>query len=233
MFGRDDLQSVCPYEIVDRWGTMNRAGLVAAVYNRVGVASTDGQLTPTVLGQLINDANHAIEVMEDWPWLAKSATFMTVTGVGDYPMPADWLRTDEVLVNWTDGSTPTLEHLSPREINDRFPFNNTAQPEAWSVQGDRMLLRSVPEGAYQMTHWYYRTEPDLFQDTDTPVMPASFHTAIVELATTLAARRVQQEGRAVSAQTAFDNLWLPRLQGHRRRFSGPIKVRVRPGYMGP
>lgn len=212
---------------------MNRAGLVNAVYNRIGVASSDGQLTPTVLGQFVNDANHAIEVMEDWPWLMTSATFTTTANTATYPTPANWLRTDEILFNWNDGSTPALEHLSPREINDRYPASSINQPVAWSIQGDQIMLRPIPDGVYTITHWYYRTEPDLFQDSDTPVMPQSFHAAIVELAATFTLRRVQQEGRAVSAQAAFDNVWLPRLQNHRRRFSGPIKVRVRPGYMGP
>lgn len=215
---------------------MNRSAMVSSVYNRTGVLATDGIITPTIVGQFVNDANHAIEVMEDWPWLLTSGTFSTIAGVQSYPITAlfpTWLRTSEVLVAQTDGTNWALNHLGGRELDDRYPNSVLQIPQAWTIRGDAFQFGPTPDAAYQVTHWYYRQEPDLNQDTDTPIMPASFHAAIVELACALTLRRVQQEGRATAAESEFTTTWLPRLQAHRRRFTGPIRVRVRSGYMGP
>jgi hypothetical protein len=210
---------------------MNLTQMQAAVYARLGVDTTDGMLTPALVNGFINDANHQIELMHDWPWLQDVETITTVAGTDSYsPGAANadtfaWHRTIEL----RDGLDATvLERFSITELDDRWQPNEQGKPREFAIYGDKIILRPVPDSVYSVIHRYLRQEADLVSGSDTPSMPAATHAAIVELATYLALRRDRNDPRAQGAQAAFAS-WMSQLQIDKRRYTTPGKVRTRPG----
>lgn len=204
---------------------MNRAQLREAVYDRLGVTSADGQFTSQVVDRLLNDALHLIEVEHDWPWLQATASISAVAGTGSYAVPSDWLRTRYLRID-------TYQPFVLREIGDleeRWPDSTTrGRPDDFAIEGDAVLIRPIPDASYTITHRYVKREPDLTDDTQSPLMPASFHAAIAERAAYLGLRRSREEGRAQVCLQAYQE-WQGRMVDDRRRTQGPLRVKIRPG----
>jgi hypothetical protein len=216
---------------------VNLTQLQAAVYARLGVDNTDGLLTPALINGFINDANHQVELMHDWPWLQATETITTVAGTDSYApgsfnatldqngLPILWHRTDEL----RDGvDAAVLERQSVTELDDRWLPTMAGKPREWAVYGDKLIFRPVPDAVYTIVHRYVRQEGDLTAGSDTPSMPASTHAAIADLATFIALRRDRNDPRAQSAEAAFQT-WMAGLQIDKRRYKTPGRVRVRPG----
>lgn len=203
---------------------MNLSALRTSVLNRVGGVSGDVMYASSVLTELINEAVHAIEVEYDWPWLEAVTTHTTTAGTQTLTVPTDWLRTRSL---WIANYDP-MQTLGFADLRTQFDVSNQAQPECFAIAADTIYLGPVPDAAYTVNHLYVKREPDLSSDTDSPLMPASFHAAIVEHATYLALRRTREEARAAVALDAYQG-WLRRMVDNRRRSTAPMRVRVRPG----
>jgi hypothetical protein len=204
---------------------MNRAQLREATYDKLGVDSTDPRLGTARIDRLINEALHWIETDKDWPWLMTSTTFSTAAGTGAYTAPTDWLRTRSLRI----ADYSPLEVRSSEELDYDYPLSTEqGVPTAFGFEGDQLLLRPLPSGVYTVTHRYVRMEPDLNNDDQSPLMPASFHPAIAEVAAYLSLRRTREEERAAVAFAAYKD-WHERMVDNRRRTQGTPSVRIRPG----
>lgn len=68
---------------------MNGSQMVAAVYNRTGMPSSDAQLTQTVVLSFLNEAVESYQSQRSrWPWLEDSVPVSLVAGVSTYALPA-------------------------------------------------------------------------------------------------------------------------------------------------
>lgn len=203
---------------------MNREDLRHAVYDRCGVDTDDGLLTADVVNRFVNSALHLIAADEDWPWLRTSTT-ITTDGSADYAMPDGWLKIRGVRI---DGDLP-MTYYDKLELDQRWPLASTVgRPSEWCDEGDRLLLRPIPSGAFDVVVDYLRQEPELGSDSDTPLMPYTFHDAIVERAAVLAFRRTGEDGRAQAAMVEYAE-WRKVAMKNGSRFRGPGKIRIRPG----
>lgn len=203
---------------------MNLSQLRTGTLNRMGATSDDVYFTSSVLTELINESVHTIETEYDWPWLEAFTTHSTTAGTQTITVPTDWLRTR---VLWIANYDP-LQPLGFADLRIQYDASSQDQPSAYAIAGDTIYLGPTPGATYTLNHLYIKREPDLASDTDSPLLPASFHAAIVEHATYLGLRRVQQEERAALALDAYQG-WLRRMVDNRRRSSQSVRVRVRPG----
>lgn len=204
---------------------MTLTELIAEVRVRAGYPDTDPQASDADLTKLILEALNAISTERDWPWLETSATLTTADGTAAYSPPAGWVRTRSLQI---PGSAPLDGAASRHELDSLYPSTSTGQPQSWVVSGDQIRLYPIPDGVYSITHVYYRQETQLSAGSDTPLMPAWAHAAIVHWATSLYHSRTRnQELADESMKRARD--WLTRLADNARRSNGPYRVRVRPG----
>lgn len=202
---------------------MNLAQLSDSVRVRLGTPAGDTFFTDPVLADLVNEALLAISTETDWPWLQTSSTIPTVNGTAAYTLAAGVRNTRALTI---DGYDP-LEWRTLAEIRS-IPTTVTGQPTMYTVTQEQILVRPVPAGVYTLVHDYSTVEPVLSGPTSTPVMPSEFHYAIVALACHLAHLRGGDVNRAGAAMADYQG-WLKRMVSQRRRSSGPIRVRVRPG----
>lgn len=210
--------------------------MIQAVYNRLSVDSSDGLLTPAAITDFIVQANHEISGQHDWPWMQTQETIQTVAGQDSYVPGAmqvapynAWYRTIEI----RDDMADVTERYSITELDDRWNPNLQGKPVEWAIYADQIILRPVPSGVWNYIHRYIYMEPDLVTSTDTPVMPAMHHFAIVELATYIACRRDRNDARASAALAAYEMWKTEQLKRALRRYDLPGRIRVRPGgWMG-
>jgi hypothetical protein len=208
---------------------MNLGQMRQGVYDRAGVPTTDATLTTQAVDGYLNSSMHQIESVQDWPWLLRRDTITTVAGTtvdtNDlYSPPADWLRTRQLRI----ANYGPLTRYEVHELEDVWPDTAQGIPQAWCADADFIRVRPFPDAVYTIRHLYVRIEPDLSSDTQSPLMPAKFHSAIVEGATWLALRSDREDVRGAAAKAEFDR-WLNVMRDDARRGSSPGRVRVRPG----
>ena len=82
-------------------------------------------------------------------------TANTIAGTEYYTLPDDYIAMRNIKLN-TDPKTP-LEFLTP-EIMDRLNAGSqTGCPKAYSIKGNNIQLRPIPDGIYEIEVAYYKT----------------------------------------------------------------------------
>jgi hypothetical protein len=200
-----------------------------------GMSASDTLNTPTILTDVVNHANLFIGAEHDWPWQeVHNTTFSTVVGQQDY-LPAvfapagDWLRTKEVR-SVAPGSIASdgFERFDITELDDRWPTTVQARPQEYAIWGGNLRLAPIPDAVYTIRHEYIKMEPYLVNDTDVPLMPVQFHSAIAHLAAVYLLKRSRAEERAERQFEDYQQ-WRLLMLNDRKRATSPNRVRVRPG----
>lgn len=187
---------------------MQLSTLRSALRTRLGVPTSDALFTDSVCTELINAALHAIETKHDWAWLEDVETIATVNGDDTYASAdSAWMRT----VSLTISGRQPLER-KPIVALDAL-LGTTGDPRFYGIFGEEIIVRPVPTSALNMTHRYIKAETDLAGDADEPLMPASYHHALVSLAAHYGFRRSNQladAGAALAEYQAWEERMLAR-----------------------
>lgn len=197
---------------------MNLGQLRLAVDHRTGIG-----LDPVALNHFVAEAQAAISVEYDWPWLERTATLVTAVGTDTYAVPSDWLRTLSLRLADTE---PMYRAASLADLESDEPSATaTGEPDTFAVFGAQLVLRPVPQAVLTVTHRYVRVEPELVVDTDVPLMPAPFHHAIAEMAAALVCRR-RGDGREANFMASYGG-WKARMIAEHARQRPKARVRTR------
>lgn len=203
---------------------MNLAEFRDAVRLRSGVPSSDSFNDDQVLTGIVNEALMVLSAdVDDAAWLLASDTFVTTAGTQSYTPPADWGRTKYLTID----SQPEIEFVTLGDVR-AWPAATRGVPRYYTTTGSEILVAPVPDATYTVRHDYYVEETPLTDDTDTPLVPSTFHHAIVAYATHLALLRSNEQQRA-SGELANYQGWLRRIQDQKRRSVKATRIRVRPG----
>lgn len=201
-----------------------------AVYLRTGYVSSDGQLTPQRLNQLLVSALRFLSLEHDWDWLQYSETLTTTAGT-PYVTPLagagstiTWTRTTNV----TGPTNYDIEQVPWQDYRTRPSTSRGSAPAVFAVRLSLIYLWPVPDSAFSLTHDFIRGEAALTSDQDSPLLPDQFCDAWVEKATELAYRRVNDTQKAEEAAQKYRD-WMRVLTDNRRRWTGPRRITIRPG----
>lgn len=201
----------------------NRQELRNRVYTRTGFDTADGMVTPTVVNDALNEALHFIETVAEWWWLMASETLTTVASTATVTPSSSSQRTKSLA--FADG-TGALARVSTAEI-DQYPAES-AKPRVFAEQGLGLVLWPTPDAVYSLTHRFITTEADLAQDDAEPLLPAGFHSALIDYASYLLLRRVRDDERATRAFEGYQ-AWELRMVDNKRRGAGTRVPRIRDG----
>ena len=203
--------------------------MTASVRTRMGSPTTDGFFTDAMILDMLNEALMAIATEGDWPWLQATTTFTTVAGTATYDptVATNWMKTRALTIDGYD----SMQLLNFKEIREKVT-SAQGTPEFYAVFNELINLRPVPNAVFTVIHDYYKYEPLLVNPGDQPILPAQFRMAIVEYAVYLAHMRQSDTSRysnsAAAALSSYKD-WLMRMADHRRRTTGGVRIRVRPG----
>lgn len=224
---------------------MNFAVLQGRVAERCGLSSTDASIGSASTGALANLINAALRTIETdypqgWDWLRTHGFVNTISGTETYNfatistallMP-DISKIVSVSIKSPQGQGHIpLERVSRLEAQQLYPSATSGSPAVVWVEGRVLGLRPSPDGVYQLLTTAIRTEADLVDGSSIPVMPSSYHDAIVEKAAELHYRRVHDLPNAAAASGAYKD-WRIRMLSHQRPYVGPGAVRARSGSWG-
>jgi hypothetical protein len=196
---------------------VNLGQLRVAVDQRTGIG-----LDPVAVNHFVAEALDAISAERDWPWLEQARVFTTAAGQDSYPVPSDWARTVSLRVG---GREPLYRAASVDDLDYDDPELSAGEPDAFAVFGGQLVLRPVPDRIEVVTHRYQRRERELALDTDEPLLPATFHHAIAELAAALVCRR-RGDAREASFAASY-GAWRSRMIAEAARQRPKARVRTR------
>jgi len=148
-----------------------------------------GYFTPTVVDPWINNA--LIEVQKQLLdcgelWYLKCATTYLVQDVNSYSLPSDFLKANrfELRLQGTTAPNEIWSTLFFMTLNELANLNyQTAQPQAYTIGKDCLILAQIPDNNYQVKlHYSYKVAP-LVNDLNVPDVPLQYHEYIAVVAT--------------------------------------------------
>lgn len=142
--------------------------------------------------RFINDAMHAIDDLEPWPYLTASTTNAAPFAIADL---------DRIEAVIDVANLKPLVRASRGEIANTYAALTTPGPPALYYVTDVGTINVYPTAAStSLTVTYWKFGPDLVADADAPLMPDRFRYAIVEYAVATALRDDESQDALVAQQ---------------------------------
>lgn len=181
------------------------SGTVAGVPNFITVVGASGRVAQVVgwTRQAYIDLQNE---REDWRWMrqtfshaltidqiAYTATDLGITDFGGWTpdVPGDDWRSLSIYASGEQEQESELWQIAYHTFRQRYQrgVHDHNRPTEWAISPqDELLFGTKPDAAYIVTG-EYRTAPEtLTADADTPSMPVTYHSVIVQEALRLMAR---------------------------------------------
>ena len=169
-------------------------GLLTEFYAR-GFDYLDDSASGTVRAKRwINDAYHAINELDNWPYLE-------ATAMGAAPLTIADLRTIDSVYDVTNDQVLTLRAANEL-VTEYGDLASLGIPKDCWVSGGN-TVNVCPVQAVSLSVRYWKVATDLVNTTDEPLIPDRFRYVLVDYAVA-AAMRDSQDPDAVIAQAAGD-----------------------------
>ena len=179
---------------------------------RLGIPSGDAMFSDTDLMNLTNTSIRHLSAEADWDWLIGSESINTVDATETITPGATWVRT----IDLTIGVYAPLRKITVDELD--YMDGASGQPKFYAVMGGGIVLRPIPNAVYAIQHRFVKSETALTSGANTPLVPTVFHDAIVEYASYLAFRRINQMTDAKAALEGYQ-MWLAKMHGRGDRYA--------------
>lgn len=193
---------------------MTRLDLVKELIRLSGLTSQMPSSTisqPGLYGRAVGHIDAAYEEIQslylDWSFLWASSSFTTTAGIAHYVGASDlnaWggLYLDGVpirIYDWPDG--PDLSDAQG------IPIRGFIRPD------NRIELKPIPDGAYQIDFEYYRKPSAMTEDAHEPLIPSQFQRIIVARALVMLANFEAAEELKAQGMEMYQT-YLTALQDH-------------------
>jgi hypothetical protein len=195
---------------------MNRGELRAAVLSRLGVPPAgDGMLDANTVDGIVQRALTDMSNERTWPWLLTSGA-LTFTA-DSAPMPDDCVLVRDFTVDGRRARRVKFtEWLNEQSIRTGH---------MWTDVG--ATIRISPTPAVALTSpvlWYYRNEPTLVTEGQSPLAPGQYHTYVIARASyhaNVRRSRMEEAARDLAEwQDGVRHMW-----DAVSRQTGPSKIR--------
>ena len=169
----------------------------------------------------VNLGYHRIERASLWTF---SEAEETLTSVPNQRVPSG-MPTDfgkALIVYGSREGRELVYHDDRQAVLDQ---DVTGEPSHYSEWAGELRLWPTPTREREYLLRYYKTWPDLVQDSDTPVIPAAFHELLASYATRVLVLRTPPEGERflpASAAEPFDIEWR---EGVQAMFQSPYTLK--------
>ena len=183
-----------------------RADLRTKVYERLGLPTTDGLITTTVVNSAINAALENYSSNGVWPWLVSEVAINTVAGTATYALPTNHVRTLYLL------DTSAFRELNYRPRRMLASYGTlTGKPLYYCYVGMNLRLAPTPDGVYALTHGIRIPDPELTADGSIPLIPTQYSDYIVTIAARLLAVRLK-DTELLNILRGEERAWEQRLE---------------------
>jgi len=188
----------------------------------------------TAQTEWINFALNELSLEDRWPWLEKTTTVSLVNGTASYALPTD-VRTVTVVF---DANANVYDEASIRDlvtfqqVGDDIPAQ-FGEGYFYSTDGLNIYVSPTPSASGTLTVKYVANETALAGDSDTPLLPAVYHEAVVQLAALkIGQRRMggSDDTRRIDLYQRTYNRLIGKMKREALRRTGGVRTpRIRPG----
>jgi hypothetical protein len=181
-----------------------------------------GLLGHEALEDILDEAWRKFSGQRLWPWLRHTATVTVSSTDGRGDLPAGFVQASMVTVTVDDSTRIAYKAESPEE------FVDTQRPSwscVWFVIGSELALSPTPTDDLDVTLWYYRLEPLMEDDNETPLAPDHAVDAVLAWACALGETRRGNREAIAAHEARFDRLVADLAD---ETFRGPAKRKIVP-----
>lgn len=201
--------------------------IIARALDRASANSTNTNLPTATCTRMVNQALDEVSLEADWPWLRTVETLTTAAGASILQNATqagskNFLRTVD-LVDTSNGQALTRRKVA---ILDRVIWSG--RPQLYSVGGQIITVKPIPDGVYTLQHRYVQAEADLVNGTDVPLVPEIYGRGVVLYTANLMAIKISQPNTAAACAADYQ-AWVKRARGHINQGREPLRVEPRPG----
>jgi hypothetical protein len=190
------------------------------------------------VGDYVNEGIHYLETMapDGWPWMRETVTMTTTVAAYTFTQLGTQASSNSThaiakvlsvkVLNQTYYQPLTYRTID--EADQLYPaIDNQGLPESYTVDGSTLTILPTPQTAGYLTKIRVVTvEPDLSASSDMPVLPSQFHGAIVDAASYMAYKELQ-DGQTAATYEQQINRWVDRFRRYGNQAEGIPKIKVR------
>ena len=202
----------------------NLLALRTSVRDATGFDAGDPLHSDATITSHLNAALRKVDNLGDPWWLMGETTTPLVAGQADYPLAESVTRVRYAAVS-RDGNSTRLAVV--RSADTASPTGGF--PTTYSADAGAVTLYPAPGAAAlpaDLLVGVVTSEVALVVDTDTPLMPARYHDALVMYAAMRASLRSGSSAELIKALRAEADDWLMLVQRDMRRSLASPRVRV-------
>jgi len=203
---------------------MNLSQMRAQIDRRTGVRQD-----PLAANAYINEALNTISSRREWPWLDGLQSFPIAGQFATYDVGTDYSETRTLNVGNLEARY--LYVADADKFNAVVPYIPSFGYEyiiEWTDGLAQLKILPTPPDGTQVLHRYTRTETLLVNDTDLPLMPERYHSALCDYATGLFLERITPS-RADYYMTRAEKEIKDMFEATQRK-TNPGRIRIREGY---
>jgi hypothetical protein len=156
----------------------------------------------------INTAYRNICGQKRWPFMEATATLALPAAASSISTATitDLVHMDSVRANDAAGNYYDMEWVDLQEYRTRVTLDplRTGAPEVWTYTRNAVYVYPIADRAYTLNVEYILDPPDLSADSDIPVLPATYHDAIVSGALAVLGTRERDWNQVSVHQQRFD-----------------------------
>ena len=152
-------------------------------------------LSSTRLDYFINRAYNSIAGRANWP-------FLQATASGTSPLTISDLRQ---VLSVKGNTVGMIRGEDARNVLERDPnLEVVGTPERWTLPGENTVTLWPASASETITVRYLKVPASLSASTDTPIIPARFHYALVDGAVLFALRDDDEHGQAMELRASWE-----------------------------
>lgn len=182
------------------------------------------QFSPTQYRDLVatwlNRGQRIAAIQAELRTQVASQAITTVAKDASYALSEDFGR----IIDFFDSEH---EEITPLTLEEFDPLASDAggRPEAYTFQGNEILLYPTPDAAYKLTLRYWKLPQDMEVDEDQPEIPPQYHDLLVAYAMQKAYMRENDFGAAKVWEEAWEK-GLQKMKGEAvySSYDGPTQV---------
>lgn len=194
---------------------MNLAAMRQRVLARMGTDSND--MLAANVDSWINDGIQYLGTVaaNGFDWLKRTVTFTATSDSYSFDQLSSYAGQPVVKVLHVrveiDGTRRVLSPVPYEEAYIAYQVDTRGTPEVYAVTESRLFLfPTPPSSGVPLTVQVLVAEKDLVNDGDTPLMPVTYHGAIIDAALLLFYSALQDD-RRMEVQEARVNRWVDRM----------------------
>ena len=213
---------------------MDYGTLQTRVLNRLNMST--GDPAAGLVDEYVNEAIHYLETAspDGWSWMRQVITLTTTAATETYTfttigaIPSPTVTVSKILSAKILRGTVyiDLNMLSPADAVEVYPSTTDGVPEAWFVEGSTLYLYPTPDAVYSIVLRVVTAEPDISVSTTSPILPAVFHSAIVDAACLIYYEQLQDSAKMALLEQKVDR-HIHRMQRYGRQYPSAPRIKVR------